>query len=70
MDNAGYFSFGTANDFTSTAARHCRRLIVEVNENMPRVFGDSPRRISEVDAIAHPKFRDELFQEAERLYLV
>jgi len=51
MDKAGYFSFGTANDFTSTAARHCKRLIVEVNEHMPRVFGDSLIHISEVDAI-------------------
>jgi itaconate CoA-transferase len=51
MDKAGYFSFGTANDFISTAARHCKRLIVEVNENMPRVFGDSLLHISEVDAI-------------------
>ena len=51
MDKAGYFSFGTANDFTSTAARHCKRLVVEVNENMPRVFGDSLLHISEVDAI-------------------
>ena len=51
MDKAGYFSFGTANDYTSTAARHCKRLIVEVNENMPRVFGDSLLHISEVDTI-------------------
>ena len=51
IDKAGYFSFGTANDYTSTAARHCKRLIVEVNENMPRVFGDSLIHISEVDAI-------------------
>ena len=51
MDKVGYFSFGTANDYTSTAARHCKRLIVEVNENMPRVFGDSLLHISEVDAI-------------------
>lgn len=51
MDKAGYFSFGTANDFTSTAARHCKMLVVEVNENMPRVFGDSLLHISEVDAI-------------------
>jgi itaconate CoA-transferase len=51
MDKAGYFSFGTANDYTSTAARHCRKLIVEVNQNMPRVFGDSLLHISEVDAI-------------------
>lgn len=51
MDKSGYFSFGTANDFTSTAARHCKKLIVEVNQNMPRVFGDSLLHISEVDAI-------------------
>jgi itaconate CoA-transferase len=51
MDKTGYFSFGTANDFTSTAARHCKMLVVEVNENMPRVFGDSLLHISEVDAI-------------------
>lgn len=51
MDDAGYFSFGTANDFTSTAARAARVLIVEVNQNMPRVFGDSLIHISEVDAV-------------------
>lgn len=51
MDKSGFFSFGTANDFTSTAARHCKTLIVEVNENMPRVFGNSLLHISEVDAI-------------------
>ena len=51
MDKAGYFSFGTANDYTSTAARHCKKLIVEVNNNMPRVFGDSLLHISEVDTI-------------------
>lgn len=51
MDKAGYFSFGTANDFTSTAARRCKALILEVNENMPRVFGDSLVHISEVNAL-------------------
>lgn len=51
MDKAGYFSFGTANDFTSTAARAARVLIVEVNRHMPRVFGESLLHISEVDAI-------------------
>lgn len=51
MDKAGFFSFGTSNDFTSTCARHCKNLIVEVNKNMPRVFGDSLIHISEVDAI-------------------
>ena len=51
MDRHGYFTFGTANDFITTAARCCQTLIVEVNENMPRVFGDSLLHISEVDAI-------------------
>jgi itaconate CoA-transferase len=51
MDKSGYFSFGVVNDYTSTAARHCKRFIVEVNNNMPRVFGDSSIHISEVDAI-------------------
>lgn len=51
MDQSGYFSFGTTNDFTSTAARAARVLIVEVNRFMPRVFGDSSIHISEVDAI-------------------
>ncbi|MDP3564808.1 MAG: acetyl-CoA hydrolase/transferase C-terminal domain-containing protein [Methanoregula sp.] len=51
MDKAGFFSLGTANDYFSTAARHCKRLFVEVNRNMPRVFGDSLIHISEVDAV-------------------
>jgi itaconate CoA-transferase len=51
MDKAGFFSFGTVNDYISTAARHCKRLIIEVNPNMPRVFGDSLVHVSEVDAI-------------------
>ncbi|MEW6367764.1 MAG: acetyl-CoA hydrolase/transferase C-terminal domain-containing protein [Acidobacteriota bacterium] len=51
MDAAGYFTFGTANDFTSTAARCAKLLLVEVNQNMPRVFGDSLLHVSEVDAI-------------------
>lgn len=51
MDRAGYFTFGTANDFTSTAARCAKRLVVEVNEYMPRVHGDSRIHISEVDAV-------------------
>ena len=51
MDKAGFFSFGTVNDYTSTAARASKYLIVEVNPNMPRVFGDSLLHVSEVDAI-------------------
>ena len=51
MDRNGWFTFGTNNDYASTVARSARRLIVEVNPNMPRVFGDSLLHVSEVDAI-------------------
>jgi len=51
MDKAGFFTFGLANDYTSTAARCAKKLIVEVNEDMPRVFGDSLLHVSEVDAV-------------------
>ena len=51
MDRHGFFSLGTANDFTSTAARKAKKLIVEVNRHMPRVFGQSHIHISEVDLI-------------------
>lgn len=51
MDSAGYFSFGTSNDYTSYAARKAKKLIVEVNPRMPRVFGDSMIHVSMVDAI-------------------
>jgi itaconate CoA-transferase len=51
MDRHGWFTFGTNNDYASTAARAARQLIVEVNPNMPRVFGESLLHVSEVDAI-------------------
>ena len=51
MDASGHFSLGTNNDYASTVIRKCDRVIVEVNKNMPRVFGDSLVHISEVQAI-------------------
>jgi len=51
MDRAGFFSFGTNNDFISTATRCARRVVLEVNECMPRVHGDSRIHISEVSAL-------------------
>src|ERR1700693_702824 len=38
MDRHGYFSFGTGNDYSTKVARAAKRLIVEVNEHMPRVL--------------------------------
>ncbi len=51
MDRAGYFSLGTNNDFASTVVRSCGKCIVEVNRNMPRVFGESLVHVSEIHAI-------------------
>jgi itaconate CoA-transferase len=52
IDSHGYFTFGTGNDYSSTVARAAKRLIVEVNENMPRVQGDGAElHVSAVDAI-------------------
>jgi itaconate CoA-transferase len=52
MDRHGYFSFGTGNDYSTKVARAAKRLIVEVNKNMPRVNGTGAElHISEVDAI-------------------
>ena len=51
MDRYGYFTFGAVNDYNGAAARACKTLIVEVNENMPRVLGDTLLHISEVNLI-------------------
>lgn len=51
MDKSGLFSCGTNSDYTIPTARIAKQLIVEVNPNMPRVFGDSFLHISEIDAI-------------------
>src|SRR6202051_926128 len=52
MDRHGYFSFGTGNDYSTKVARSAKRLIVEVNRNMPRVMGEGAAlHVSEVHAV-------------------
>nr|WP_302051630.1 hypothetical protein [Sphingopyxis sp. BSNA05] len=51
MDKHGWFTFGTSNDYSTAAARNAKKLVVEVNPYMPRVFGASLLHVSEVDAI-------------------
>ena len=52
MDRHGFMSFGVGNDYSTKVARAARRLIVEVNENMPRVYGaGAALHVSEVAAI-------------------
>jgi len=52
MDQHGYFTLGTGNDYSSKVARAAKHLIVEVNAQMPRVFGSLAQlHVSEVEAI-------------------
>jgi itaconate CoA-transferase len=61
MDRAGYFSLGTTGAYSLAAARACDRLLVEVNEHMPRTFGEALLHVSEVHAlIEHPSALPEL----------
>ncbi|WPC42292.1 acetyl-CoA hydrolase/transferase family protein [Clostridium sp. JS66] len=56
-DKHGYCSFGVSNDYTKPATDCAKMVIAEVNENMPRVLGDSFIHISDIDYIvetSHP----------------
>jgi acyl-CoA hydrolase len=56
-DKYGYMSLGVGVDCTLTAARHAKRVIAEVNPNMPRSLGQTFLHISEVHRIVevnHP----------------
>ncbi len=48
MDEHGYFSFGISVEYTSTAARRAKIVMLEVNPTMPRTLGDSFIHVSEV----------------------
>jgi 4-hydroxybutyrate CoA-transferase len=54
-DRHGYMSFGVAVDCSLTAARSAKHVIVEVNEQMPRTYGDCFLHVSEVDAVVETK---------------
>ncbi|CDZ77522.1 Succinyl-CoA:coenzyme A transferase [Legionella massiliensis] len=51
MDKFGFFNLGTNGDYAIELARYAEKLIIEVNENMPRTAGLTSIHISEVDAI-------------------
>jgi 4-hydroxybutyrate CoA-transferase len=56
-DEHGFMSLGTGVDCTLTAARYGRRVIAEVNSQVPRTHGDAFLHVSEVAAIVendHP----------------
>ena len=51
MDKHGYFSLGTNADYGASVIRKAQKVVVEVNENMPRTFGEMAVHISEVDGV-------------------
>lgn len=51
MDERGYFSLGTNCDYTATLLGDAKLILLEVNENMPRTFGDNQIHISQVSAL-------------------
>jgi itaconate CoA-transferase len=52
MDKHGYFTFGTGNDYSTKVSRAAKHLIVEVNSQMPRVYGSLAQlHVSEVEAV-------------------
>jgi 4-hydroxybutyrate CoA-transferase len=50
-DAHGFCSFGVSVDTTLTAAKHAKRVIAQVNDRMPRTYGDCFIHVSELDAI-------------------
>lgn len=50
-DEHGYCSFGVSNDYTKPATKLAGLVIAEVNEKMPRTYGDNFIHVSEIDFI-------------------
>ena len=50
-DDHGFCSFGVSVDYTKPAAETAKRVIAQVNTEMPRTLGDSFIHISSLDAI-------------------
>ena len=51
MDKHGYFSMGAYAGEAISMARLAKRIYIEVNENMPRTYGENFIHVSQVDGI-------------------
>ena len=49
-DSHGFCSFGVGVDTTLTAAKCARHVVAQINDNMPRTFGDSFIHVSDIGA--------------------
>ncbi len=50
-DRNGYVSLGVSVDITLSAARNAKRIIAEVNPNMPFTFGDSMIHLDQIELL-------------------
>ncbi len=50
-DSHGYCSFGVGVDTTLTAAKCARHVVAQINDHMPRTYGDSFIHVSDIDSI-------------------
>lgn len=50
-DEHGYCSYGVSCDYTKAASECAKLVIAEVNDQMPRIFGDNFIHISDIDYI-------------------
>ncbi|PWT80126.1 MAG: 4-hydroxybutyrate CoA-transferase [Acidobacteria bacterium] len=50
-DAHGFCSFGVGVDVTLTAARRAKIVVAQVNEHMPRTYGDSFIHVSDIDVV-------------------
>jgi len=71
-DRHGFCSLGVAVETTLTAARQARVRIAQVNDHMPRTFGNTFMHVSEFDAIVEcshplPEMRPEEATEEQKL---
>ena len=48
-DSHGYCSFGVGVDTTLTAARVAEHVVAQINDNMPRTYGDSFIHVNDID---------------------
>ena len=51
MDRHGYFNLSLALSHSQTIIRNAKKVILVVNEKMPRVYGDTAVHISQVDLV-------------------
>jgi len=56
-DENGYCSTGVSSDYTMEAARQAKVILVEVNDQMPYVCGDTLIHISEIDKLIETSYQ-------------